>query len=141
MRLQSNCTILLFNIFSVSGSLNKSKEVMGENSDVEPTMLSNLTQSRMGNKNTKEHKGAVKMKDQNIKNKYSRVPLRNHEKHSMKTMDKTVAYCFRIISWIQKSGILFTCPTGILFTCPTVVFFESIFLSLYTKIVKKIPAV
>ena len=31
---------------------------MGENSDVEPTILSNLTQSRMGNKNTKEHKGS-----------------------------------------------------------------------------------
>ena len=32
-----------FNILFISASLKKNKEVMGENSDVEPTMLSNLT--------------------------------------------------------------------------------------------------
>ena len=38
-----------FNILLISASLNKSKEVMGENNDVEPTMLKILTPA-IGNK-------------------------------------------------------------------------------------------
>ena len=40
--LESNCSTLLVQLSLISALLNKNKEVVGENNDVEPTMLNNL---------------------------------------------------------------------------------------------------
>ena len=42
-RLWSHFLTLYFNILLISASLNKNKEGVGENNDVQPTILSNLT--------------------------------------------------------------------------------------------------